>query len=178
MDLAEVLSQYDRTAHIASCPCKLCVTYDLLLAQSEGLQMDQWRDLAGYITTQRSKDLNWDLPTSHCILCGGYTPRSSTVMEHYERKRWNEKEIEGKTYTSLLLHKSGWQIGSYKSFLALGRPRVTDWACNFLDLSSVPCIGIASKEHEEWLEVRLGFTQLVEETYDDRIGRRVAGREG
>lgn len=172
VDLAAVLSQYDRSAHIAACPCKLCVTFDVLLAQSEGLRTDLWRDLPGYVTTQRNRDLNWDLEPGHCILCGGFTPRSSTVMEHYERKRWNEKEIAGKWYTSLLLHKAGWQIGSYRAFLQKGRQATQLWACNFMDLSPLPCIGIASKEHDEWLEIRLGFTDLIIETYEQRTNRR------
>jgi hypothetical protein len=173
------LTQHDRSAHEASCPCKLCVTFDVELAKQEGLRTDLWRQsgLEQWIAKQRLKDLNWNLPVAHCILCGGSSLRSSTVMEHYEHKRWNEKEVQGRIYTSLLVHKTGWQIASYKSFLALGRQSVTDWACNYLDLSPLPCIGIASKEHEEWVEIRLGFIHLQVEDYEQRLARRTGRGE-
>ena len=177
------MTDYSREAHPNACPCKLCVTFDIAFAVQEnsaqGLQLDFYH---AYLTTQRSKKLNWDLPDGHCILCGGTAMDAWHIGQHYEMKRFNEKVMDGKSFTSLLLHKDGPMIAVYKQFVAReggwgkmpfdqAKARFTNWACQLSDLLPEKCIGYASRDIGDWIELRLGFTELVEENYEQRIER-------
>ena len=169
------LSLYDRSAHPASCPCKLCVTFDVALAVQDGVvDTRNWKlgGLEGWITWARSCSLNWDLPPTHCILCGGNIMKAWITSEHYEVKRYNTQALNGKFYTSWMISKHGGIIASYKSLLLRRRKELIPWVAANLNLCSDHCTGIAAKEHEEWIEIRLAFTQLVEEDYARRVERK------
>lgn len=174
---------YRREDHVNACPCKLCVTFDIAYAAERNLvSLDQWRDLVGFLTREREKKLNWDLPPDHCLICGGTTLSAWSMGEHYQLARHNTQEKDGKFYTSLMLHVGGPMYAVYHTYIQktggwgkLGpvesKRRFIQWASHLMDLSPEKCIGVASKDHGEWLEVRLGYTELVEENRAQRIDR-------
>lgn len=174
---------YNREDHDHACPCKLCVTFDIVYAMQEtGLTFEGWSDLPGFLTRERSKKLNWDLPEGHCLVCGGTVLWAHNLGEHYQIARFNTKEVDGKFYTSLMLHVGGPMYGVYREYLNKDRGwgklppaeaarRFRTWASHLMDLSPEKCIGVASKDHGDWMEIRLGYTELVEENRDQRIER-------
>jgi hypothetical protein len=184
------MTEYRREDHDHACPCKLCVTFDIVYAMQEtGNDFSAWADLPGFLTRERSKKLNWDLPPGHCLVCGGTVLWAWNLGEHYQIARHNTQEKDGKFYTSLMLHVGGPMYAVYRTYLVktggwgkLGpvesKKRFLTWASHLMDLSPEKCIGVASKDHGDWLEVRLGYTELVEENREQRIERYVRDAAG
>jgi len=187
------MTDYKREDHDNACPCKLCVTFDIVFAMQEtGNTFSTWADLPGFLTREREKKLNWDLPAGHCLVCGGTVLWAWHLGEHYQIARHNTQEKDGKVYTSLMLHKGGPMYAVYSEYIRkeggwgkLGpvesKRRFLTWASHLMDLLPEKCIGVASRDHGDWLEVRLGYTELVEENRDQRIeryARESAGSSG
>jgi hypothetical protein len=177
-------SDYDRSAHEASCPCNYCIGFDIAFAKQEGLRAEQWQPegLYNWLRNQRQKKLNWDLPDGHCLICGGTTIHAWYIKDHYEIKRYNTVEKDGKFYTSMMIHKDSPIYAVYLRYVkreglfakqgyAESYQIFKVWVSQLLDLSPANCIGFASREHEDWIEIRLGFTKLVEETFEDRLAK-------
>lgn len=183
------MADYDRSAHPNACPCKLCVTFDIAYAcQETGATGRDLPAYHAYVTAQREKKLNWNLPDDHCILCGGSAMNAWAIGQHYQLARHNEQNQNGKFYTSLLLHKDGPLIAVYRQFVAReggwgkmpfdqAKARFTNWVAQLLDLLPEKAVGYASRDIGDWIEIRMGFTELVEENYEQRIERyrRTAG---
>src|SRR5690242_21564931 len=147
-------SGYDRSAHEASCPCNLCIGFDIQYAVQEGkLNKEHWKPggLENWLYAMRHKKLNWDLPDGHCLICGGTTVHAWFVKDHYEIKRYNTIEKDGKFYTSMMIHKESPIFAVYLRYvqregLFAGDPSKVyqifkKWVCNLLDLLPEKCIG-------------------------------------
>lgn len=188
-----MVAEYDRSQHEASCPCIKCIAYDVQFAKQErpNITTEFWTKI---LEMDRNRKLNWDLPVGHCILCGGTETCVWQLNEHFLIKRFNEKESNGQWLSSLMMHKQGSQIGAYKTVLKRlnekahvagqlgigrvksGRDQLLEWACNMMDLQLEKCKGFASREHDDWVELRLAFTEIIPETFLERTERRQ--REG
>lgn len=185
----ELSLPYRREDHENACPCKLCVAFDIAyMAQTSG---EQWassvsaQGVFDWITRERSKKLNWDVPSDHCILCGGTRMDAWTLKDHYEIHRHNEQEKDGRFYSSLLLHKDGSMFAVYKQYVEKSggwdkipfkdaKTRFVKWACQLMDLLPAKCTErFAARDIGDWIELRLEFTELVEETREQRIERYV-----
>lgn len=183
----ELSRPYRREDHENACPCKLCVTFDIAFAMQEtGATGYDLPRLHANVTRQRERKLNWNLPDGHCLLCGGTAFNTWAIKDHYEIPRHNTKEVLDRTaarfYTSLLLHKDGAMFAVYKSYVERSRGwatlpfqeakrRFIEWASQLMDLSPAKCIGVASRDIGDWVEIRLGYTELVEENREQRIAR-------
>jgi hypothetical protein len=164
--------------HSAACPCKNCIAYDVARFKQERPHAT-W-DPTAWLEQDRNRDLNWDIEPGHCLLCGGISAADTSA--HFMKERYNEKQVGELWFTSLLIHKAGPWIRPYRDLLvASQRPRypalkplqerLADWACLFLELNPEKFTKLASREHEDWIELRLGFTELQDEDYEQRTKR-------
>lgn len=177
-----------RSDHNAACPCNFCTAHDadayrqyrkamnyqrLGDAKMMGIPDDvTYRNMELFLTTERNRNLNWNFEPGHCILCGGVDHGKN--LDHYLLARHNEKQVGDRWYTSLLLHKFGHYIGVYRNMLMgqkFSQAKLINWCTLFLELNPEKCVVLAAKEHDEWVEIRLGFTELQEEDYDARVER-------
>jgi hypothetical protein len=176
-------ASYRREDHDNACPCKLCVTFDIAFAMQEtGAEGYRLEGLHSYITRRRNQKLNWELPDGHCILCGGTSFSAWHLGQHFEIHQHNTQAKDGKWFTSLLLHKEGAMFAVYRQFVERqggwgklpydqAKARFIQWASHMMDLNPYTCVGYASRDIGDWIELRLGYTQLVEETREQRIER-------
>ena len=165
---------YNRSEHEASCPCNFCTAYDILYAvQEKAIDLKQFKPggLQELLIMYRNRKLNWDLPVHHCLLCGGTSFATSTVQDHHLYPRYNEKQIGGRWLSSLLVHRQSAMIGAYNTIRVREPQYVPTWAAQLMDLQPEKCVGIAIRDLPDWLELRLAFTELVADSYADRIER-------
>lgn len=188
-----VVAHVERAVHedrYSNCQCKVCIANDIidwaLACQAEGRPVKQYylQNMSRYLAQERSKDLNWDLEPGHCILCGGTSNNAHDQGEHYRKVRHNEQTIGGRSYSSILIHHDSAYMGIYKDYLRASggfinypdaierKARFIEWACNLSDLCSAYATGIATRNHADWLEIRLAFTRLEPETYAERTEKR------
>lgn len=164
---------HDRAQHEASCPCKLCIGYDIHVAVQDGLAVDHYKPggLESLILLYRQRKLNWDLPSGHCLLCGGTSMSTHKIGEHHIIKRFNQKDHNNLHLCSLLVHKQGALSGVIK-LLSHDHLKLRKWASHLQDLLPEKCIGLTTRDIGDWYEVRLAYSELVEDPIDRRIERR------
>ncbi len=169
------LATYDRAAHNAACPCKDCIAYDAaVFYQNDPRRASHWRtgSIERMLTSERPRNLNWAIEPGGCFLCGGDSIHVSTQLEHYVAVRHNPVWDGDKLWVSLLISRYGSWFKVYQRLLQNRDPRkplretMARWVCLFLDYPNEKCFALASREHEDWIEVRLGFIGLTAEELD------------
>jgi hypothetical protein len=148
--------------HSHRCPCNDCVRQDANDLVALGRKGWTPGGLPSYLQAHRSRPyLNWSHPPGHCAICGGDDLAAGLAEQHYWAAPYNAKAGDHTYTASLVLFEGGIFFKMAKGILDGKNPKqkIAEWTACFLGRRGQPCLGVATRDIANGLEIRMTFDE-------------------